>query len=107
MRLLGPGARLHTDGARQRPHGGTASGTATCTCAAAATPRSATATFNRIWEFGYGPTAAQLVQQLAAHGITRVTGQMFADESLFDRNRGGLMTNLSPTCPTSAGSSAR
>ena len=36
-----------------------------------------------------------------------MTGQVFADESMFDRKRGGLMTNYRPTCPTSAASSAR
>ena len=60
-------------------------------------------TFNHTWEFGYGPTAAQLTQQLAAHGITRVSGQLFADETMFDRRRGGLMTNYLPDVPDFGG----
>jgi serine-type D-Ala-D-Ala carboxypeptidase/endopeptidase (penicillin-binding protein 4) len=59
--------------------------------------------FNRTWEFGYGPTAAQLTQQLTARGITRVTGQLFADETMFDRKRGGLMTNYAPDVPDFGG----
>jgi D-alanyl-D-alanine carboxypeptidase len=50
-------------------------------------------TFNRDWELGYGPTGSQLVAQLVRRGIRRVTGSVFGDESLFDRRRGGLMTN--------------
>jgi serine-type D-Ala-D-Ala carboxypeptidase/endopeptidase (penicillin-binding protein 4) len=60
-------------------------------------------TFNRTWEFGYGPTAAQLTEQLVARGIKRVTGQIFADESMFDRKRGGLMTNYLPDVPDFGG----
>ena len=54
LRILGPNARLHTDRARDRPPRRTASGTATCTCAAAVTRRSATQSFNQVWEHGYG-----------------------------------------------------
>jgi serine-type D-Ala-D-Ala carboxypeptidase/endopeptidase (penicillin-binding protein 4) len=60
-------------------------------------------TFNRTWEFGYGPTAAQITQQLARRGITRVTGRLFADETMFDRRRGGLMTNYQPDVPDFGG----
>jgi D-alanyl-D-alanine carboxypeptidase/D-alanyl-D-alanine-endopeptidase (penicillin-binding protein 4) len=60
-------------------------------------------TFNRTWEFGYGPTAAQLTHQLATRGITRVTGQIFADETVFDHRRGGLMTKYLPDVPDFGG----
>jgi serine-type D-Ala-D-Ala carboxypeptidase/endopeptidase (penicillin-binding protein 4) len=60
-------------------------------------------TFNRTWEFGNGPTANQLTEQLVEHGITRVTGQIFADETMFDRKRGGLMTNYLPDVPDFGG----
>lgn len=60
-------------------------------------------TFNRTWEFGYGPTGAQLTEQLVARGIKRVTGQIFADETMFDRKRGGLMTNYLPDVPDFGG----
>ncbi len=45
--------------------------------------------FNQVWELGYGPTASQLVDQLRAAGITRVTGKVIGDASLFDELRGG------------------
>jgi D-alanyl-D-alanine carboxypeptidase/D-alanyl-D-alanine-endopeptidase (penicillin-binding protein 4) len=60
-------------------------------------------TFNHTWEFGYGPTASQLTQQLSRRGISRVTGQIFADETMFDRRRGGLMTNYLPDVPDFGG----
>ncbi|HEY2161019.1 MAG TPA: D-alanyl-D-alanine carboxypeptidase [Solirubrobacteraceae bacterium] len=44
--------------------------------------------FNRTWEQGYGPTAAELVHQLSAQGIRRVTGSVIGDPSLFDAVRG-------------------
>jgi D-alanyl-D-alanine carboxypeptidase/D-alanyl-D-alanine-endopeptidase (penicillin-binding protein 4) len=60
-------------------------------------------TFNRDWELGYGPTANQLVAQLLHRGIHRVTGSVFGDESLFDRHRGGLMTDYAPDVPDFGG----
>ena len=59
--------------------------------------------FNHVYELGYGPTTAQLVAQLSAHGIHRVTGQVIADESLFDAHRGGMMTDLAPDIPDFGG----
>jgi D-alanyl-D-alanine carboxypeptidase/D-alanyl-D-alanine-endopeptidase (penicillin-binding protein 4) len=53
-------------------------------------------TFNQFWNRGYGPTAVELVAQLKAHGITRVTGQVIGDESLFDSARGGPASNYAP-----------
>jgi serine-type D-Ala-D-Ala carboxypeptidase/endopeptidase (penicillin-binding protein 4) len=61
------------------------------------------ATFNHNWELGYGPTGSQLVAQLVRRGIRRVTGSVFGDESLFDRRRGGLMTNYAPDVPDFGG----
>ena len=60
-------------------------------------------TFNRIWELGYGPTASQIARQLAARGIRQVTGQLFADESLFDSRRGGPATGFAPDIPDFGG----
>ncbi len=60
-------------------------------------------TFNRIWEYGYGPTAAQLARGLADAGIHRVTGQLIGDESLFDRRRGGPQTGYAPDLPDFGG----
>ena len=60
-------------------------------------------TFNRVWEQGYGPTASELVGQLAARGIHRVTGWVYGDESMFDRRRGGLMTAYAADVPDFGG----
>jgi D-alanyl-D-alanine carboxypeptidase/D-alanyl-D-alanine-endopeptidase (penicillin-binding protein 4) len=60
-------------------------------------------TFNRVWNNGGGPTANDLVAQLAHLGIQHVTGWLFADESMFDRRRGGLMTNYAPDTPDFGG----
>ncbi|MFZ0042832.1 MAG: D-alanyl-D-alanine carboxypeptidase [Solirubrobacteraceae bacterium] len=59
--------------------------------------------FNHVWEQGYGPTANDLVAQLQRRGIRRVTGHVFPDESLFDRRRGGLMTNYAVDVPDFGG----
>jgi serine-type D-Ala-D-Ala carboxypeptidase/endopeptidase (penicillin-binding protein 4) len=59
--------------------------------------------FNHFWNHGYGPTANQLTAQLVAHGIRRVTGVVYADESLFDRRRGGLMTDYDQDIPDFGG----
>lgn len=60
-------------------------------------------TFNRVWTLGTGPTAAQLAAQLAARGIHRVTGRLYPDESLFDRRRGGLLTDYGVDTPDFGG----
>jgi D-alanyl-D-alanine carboxypeptidase/D-alanyl-D-alanine-endopeptidase (penicillin-binding protein 4) len=59
--------------------------------------------FNQYWNHGYGPTPNQLTTQLAAHGIHRVTGLVYADESLFDKRRGGLMTDYNQDIPDFGG----
>ena len=59
--------------------------------------------FNRVWELGYGPTAAELAGQLAARGIRRVTGHVIGDESLFDTTRGGPATGMAPDIPDFGG----
>jgi D-alanyl-D-alanine carboxypeptidase/D-alanyl-D-alanine-endopeptidase (penicillin-binding protein 4) len=60
-------------------------------------------TFNRTWERGYGPTLAQLAQQLRAAGIRRVTGHLIADAGLFDSARGGPSTGYAPDVPDFGG----
>jgi D-alanyl-D-alanine carboxypeptidase/D-alanyl-D-alanine-endopeptidase (penicillin-binding protein 4) len=60
-------------------------------------------TFNKVWELGYGPTAAQLVAQLARRGIHRVTGSVIGDGSIFDGARGGPATNFAPDLPDFGG----
>jgi D-alanyl-D-alanine carboxypeptidase/D-alanyl-D-alanine-endopeptidase (penicillin-binding protein 4) len=59
--------------------------------------------WNRQYEDGYGPTASQLATQLGKDGIHRVTGHIFADESLFDSDRGGPATDNLPDTPDYGG----
>jgi serine-type D-Ala-D-Ala carboxypeptidase/endopeptidase (penicillin-binding protein 4) len=59
--------------------------------------------FNRTWEHGFGPTANQLVGQLAHNGIKRVTGWVIGDATLFDELRGGPATGYAPDIPDFGG----
>jgi D-alanyl-D-alanine carboxypeptidase/D-alanyl-D-alanine-endopeptidase (penicillin-binding protein 4) len=59
--------------------------------------------FNRAWEQGYGPTANDLVGQLAHAGIRRVTGWVIGDAALFDDLRGGPATAYGPDIPDFGG----
>ncbi len=99
---LGPNARLHTSvlGTGSERHG---VWRGNLYLRGGGDPTFGDPVFNRTWALGYGPTAAQLTQQLAMRGIKRVTGQLFADESMFDRRRGGLMTNYAPDVPDFGG----
>ena len=60
-------------------------------------------TFNRTWEFGYGPTAAQLANQIRADGIRRVTGRVIGDGALFDGRVGPPSTGFAPDVPDLGG----
>jgi D-alanyl-D-alanine carboxypeptidase/D-alanyl-D-alanine-endopeptidase (penicillin-binding protein 4) len=60
-------------------------------------------TFNHTWEFGYGPTAAQLSVQLRADGIRRVAGHLIGDGSLFDGRVGPPSTGFAPDVPDLGG----
>lgn len=60
-------------------------------------------TFNSVWENGYGPTAQQLAERLSALGVTRVTGRLIGDASLFDSRRGGPATGFAPDIPDLGG----
>src|SRR5581483_12206329 len=51
----------------------------------------------------YGPTEAQLARRIKAAGISRVTGELIADESLFDTRRGGPQTGYAPDIPDFGG----
>ena len=102
MRLLGPAARLHTD-LLGRGHlaGGVWYGD--LYLRGGGDPTFGDAAFNHNWAQGYGATASQLVSQLVRRGIRRVTGFVYADESLFDLRRGGLMTDYAPDTPDFGG----
>ena len=60
-------------------------------------------TFNRIYEQGYGPTAADLAHQLINDGIRRVTGQLIGDAGLFDARRGPPSSGYQPDIPDLGG----
>jgi D-alanyl-D-alanine carboxypeptidase/D-alanyl-D-alanine-endopeptidase (penicillin-binding protein 4) len=60
-------------------------------------------TFNQAWNGGHGPTASQLVAQLSARGIRRVTGGVAGDPSLFDAAPGGPNTGFAPDIPDIGG----
>ena len=68
--------------------GRAACGTATSTCAAAATRRSATATGTSSTRTATAPLRWISQSSSASIGIRRVTGHIFADDSLFDADRG-------------------
>ncbi|MFZ0384341.1 MAG: D-alanyl-D-alanine carboxypeptidase, partial [Solirubrobacteraceae bacterium] len=59
--------------------------------------------FNHVWNGGYGPTPNELIAQLRRRGIRRVTGRVFADESLFDHRRGALITGYKADTPDLGG----
>ncbi len=102
MNKLGPNARLHTTvlGSGSLRHG---VWHGNLYLRGGGDPTFGDPTFNRVWLQGYGPTANQLVSQLRAHGIRRVTGRIIGDESLFDRRRGGMLTNLLVDVPDFGG----
>ena len=102
MLKLGPDARLHTTvlGTGSLHHG---VWHGNLYLRGGGDPTYGDPTFNHYWNMGQGPTANQLVGQLVKRGITRVTGQIYADESLFDRRRGGLLTNYLPDTPDFGG----
>jgi D-alanyl-D-alanine carboxypeptidase/D-alanyl-D-alanine-endopeptidase (penicillin-binding protein 4) len=102
MDKLGPSARLHTTvlGTGSLRHG---VWHGNLYLRGGGDPTFGDPTFNHVWEFGYGPTANQLTAQLSRRGIKRVSGQIYADESMFDRKRGGLMTNYLPDVPDFGG----
>jgi D-alanyl-D-alanine carboxypeptidase/D-alanyl-D-alanine-endopeptidase (penicillin-binding protein 4) len=59
--------------------------------------------FNSVWNHGEGASASALVAQLRRHGIRHVTGHLYADPSLFDDKRGGLITGQKPDIPDLGG----
>ena len=96
---LGPGARLHTTvlGAGHLGPGGVWHGD--LYLHGGGDPTFGDGGFNRTWNHGYGPTAAQLVEQLQRRGIRHVTGQVIGDASLFDDRPGGPATGYAPDTP--------
>ncbi len=100
---LGPDARLHTTvfGVGHLGPGGVWHGS--LYLKGGGDPTFGDGSFNRIWEQGYGPTAAQLAGQLRAQGIRRVTGPLIGDPSTFARSPGGPATEFGPDIPDYGG----
>jgi serine-type D-Ala-D-Ala carboxypeptidase/endopeptidase (penicillin-binding protein 4) len=103
LRMLGPGARLHTTvlGTGHLGRHGVWHGN--LYLRGGGDPTFGDGAFNRVWEEGYGPTATQLVAQLRDAGVRRVTGRLIGDASLFDSHRGGPSTNFAPDIPDFGG----
>ncbi len=103
LRELGPGATLQTKivGVGSLGSGGVWHGD--LYLVGGGDPTFGEQSFNRTWEFGYGPTAAQLSQQLRAAGIRRVTGHLIGDGSLFDGRVGPPSTGFAPDVPDLGG----
>jgi serine-type D-Ala-D-Ala carboxypeptidase/endopeptidase (penicillin-binding protein 4) len=103
LTMLGPNARLHTDvmGTGHMAPGGVWDGN--LYLRGDGDPTFGDGYFNRLDEDGYGPTAAELVSQLSRRRIRRVTGHVFGDESLFDSDRGGPLTDNRPDTPDYGG----
>ena len=103
LRMLGPGARLHTVVLGHGHLGRHGVWHGSLYLRGAGDPTFGDGAFNRVWEEGYGPTATQLVAQLREAGIRRVTGRLVGDASLFDSHRGGPSTNFAPDIPDFGG----
>jgi D-alanyl-D-alanine carboxypeptidase/D-alanyl-D-alanine-endopeptidase (penicillin-binding protein 4) len=102
MDVLGPGTRLHTDvlGTGKLRHG---VWHGNLYLRGGGDPTFGEPTFTKTWYQGYGPTSVQLAAKLRGKGIRHVTGKVYADESMFDRRRGGLITNYAPDTPDFGG----
>jgi D-alanyl-D-alanine carboxypeptidase/D-alanyl-D-alanine-endopeptidase (penicillin-binding protein 4) len=103
VRMLGRHARLHTAvlGTGHLGPGGVWHGN--LYLKGGGDPTFGDGAFNKTWELGYGPTAAQLATQLVDHGIHRVTGKLIGDGSIFDAARGGPATGYAPDIPDFGG----
>ncbi|HEX3617132.1 MAG TPA: D-alanyl-D-alanine carboxypeptidase [Solirubrobacteraceae bacterium] len=101
--LLGPSATLQTTvlGTGTLEHGGVWRGN--LYLRGGGDPTFGDGSWNRAYEGGYGPTALELATQLRHDGIRRVTGHIFADDSLFDADRGGPATDNKPDTPDYGG----
>ncbi len=103
LNLLGPEARFETEvfGTGRLGRGGVWHGN--LYLHGGGDPTLGDGGWNRTYEDGHGPTISQLASQLRKDGIRRVTGHIFADESLFDTDRGGPATDNLPDTPDYGG----
>jgi D-alanyl-D-alanine carboxypeptidase/D-alanyl-D-alanine-endopeptidase (penicillin-binding protein 4) len=102
LRVLGPATRLHT-AVLGRGHQSGAVWHGDLYLRGGGDPTFGDAGFDRVWDRGQGATVQTLVAQIAGHGIRRVTGHVFGDESLFDARRGGLLTHYAMDTPDFGG----
>lgn len=103
INLLGPNARFPTEVAATGKLGRGGVWHGNLYLRGGGDPTFGDGTWNREYANGYGPTASQLVTQLRKAGIRRVTGHIFADESLFDSDRGGPFTDNRADTPDYGG----
>ena len=103
LNLLGPDTRLETTvfGTGGLGHGGVWHGN--LFLRGGGDPTLGDGNWNKLYEDGFGPTALGLARQLQHAGIRRVTGRIYADESLFDSFRGGPATHDLPDTPDYGG----
>jgi D-alanyl-D-alanine carboxypeptidase/D-alanyl-D-alanine-endopeptidase (penicillin-binding protein 4) len=103
LRDPGPHARLQTDimGAGHLARGGVWRGD--LYLRGGGDPTFGDGGFNRVFEHGFGPTAAELVRKLRADGIRRVTGDLIGDGALFDNRPGPPSTHFAPDIPDIGG----
>jgi D-alanyl-D-alanine carboxypeptidase/D-alanyl-D-alanine-endopeptidase (penicillin-binding protein 4) len=94
--LLGPDARLHTQllGVGRLEANGVWHGN--LYLRGDGDPTFGDGGWNQVYEDGKGPTGAELVAELRARGIRRVTGRLFADPFRFDSAEGGPLTDNAP-----------
>ena len=102
LRVLGPTTRLHT-AVLGRGHQSGAVWRGDLYLRGGGDPTFGDAGFDRVWDRGQGATVQALVAQITDRGIRRVTGHVFADESLFDARRGGLLTHYAMDTPDFGG----
>ncbi len=103
LNLLGPSARLQTTvlGTGGLGRGGVWHGN--LYLHGGGDPTLGDGNWNKLYDGGYGPTALQVATQLRRAGIRRVTGRLFADDSLFDSDPGGPATNYLADTPDYGG----
>ena len=98
LRVLGPDARLHTT-VMGTGHQVGASWRGDLYLRGGGDPTFGDAGFVRSYYEGQGATVQDLIAQLRGRGIRQVTGKVYGDESLFDRRRGGLLTDYAVDTP--------
>jgi D-alanyl-D-alanine carboxypeptidase/D-alanyl-D-alanine-endopeptidase (penicillin-binding protein 4) len=103
LQAFGPDAQLHTAVLGRGHLAGDGTWVGDLYLTGGGDPTFGDGSFNRTWELGYGPTASDLVGQLRARGIRRVSGSVIGDDSLFDGRRGPPSSGFAPDIPDMGG----